>query len=76
MSNRGLPDLTEGLVLKGAFDAYGSGLWQQGRIMPQSRGSMVVARVLDPQAGERVLDLCAAPGGKTTHLLAADGWRG
>jgi 16S rRNA (cytosine967-C5)-methyltransferase len=64
------------LVLSGAFDAYGSELWQQGRIMPQSRASMLVARVLDPQPGERVLDLCAAPGGKTTHLLALMGGEG
>jgi len=65
-----LPELGEGVVLAGSFDAYGSELWQDGRIMPQSRASMVVARTLDPQPGELVLDLCAAPGGKTTHLAA------
>jgi 16S rRNA (cytosine967-C5)-methyltransferase len=44
--------------------------------MPQSRASAVVARVLAPEAGERVLDLCAAPGGKTTHLAALMGGEG
>ncbi|HEY5316872.1 MAG TPA: RsmB/NOP family class I SAM-dependent RNA methyltransferase, partial [Solirubrobacteraceae bacterium] len=39
-------------------------------IMPQSRGSMAAARILAPEPGERVLDLCAAPGAKTTHLAA------
>ena len=38
--------------------------------MPQSRASMLVARAVDPRPGERVLDLCAAPGAKTTHLAA------
>jgi 16S rRNA (cytosine967-C5)-methyltransferase len=66
----GAPDLPEGLVLEAPFDAHGSELWREGAIMPQSRGSMRVARVLAPAAGERVLDLCAAPGGKTTHLAA------
>lgn len=32
---------------------------------------MAPARLLDAQPGERVLDLCAAPGGKTTQLAAA-----
>jgi 16S rRNA (cytosine967-C5)-methyltransferase len=58
------------LVLEGPFDAFGSPLWEQGLFMPQSRAAMAVARVLAPRPGERVLDLCAAPGGKTTHLAA------
>lgn len=65
-----LPELPEALVLEGPFDTFGSEQWNRGEIMPQSRGSMVVSRVLEPQPGERVLDLCAAPGGKTTHLAA------
>ncbi len=44
--------------------------------MGQSTGSMRVARMLGPRAGDRVLDLCAAPGGKTTHLAALQGSKG
>jgi 16S rRNA (cytosine967-C5)-methyltransferase len=64
------PGLPEGLVVDGAFDAWGTREWEDGLLMPQSRAAMAVARVLDPRPGERVLDLCAAPGGKTTHLAA------
>ncbi|MEX2196929.1 MAG: 16S rRNA (cytosine(967)-C(5))-methyltransferase RsmB [Thermoleophilaceae bacterium] len=64
------PGLPEGLVLCVPFDVHGSELFAGGLLMPQSRGSMLAARVVDPQPGESVLDLCAAPGGKATHLAA------
>ena len=34
----------------------------------QDESSMLVGRILAPQSGEQILDLCAAPGGKTTHI--------
>jgi 16S rRNA (cytosine967-C5)-methyltransferase len=64
------PELPEGRVLEAPFDVFGSEAFQQGLVMPQSRGSMLAGRALAPGAGERVLDLCAAPGAKTTHLAA------
>jgi 16S rRNA (cytosine967-C5)-methyltransferase len=67
------PDLAEGLLLTAPFDAFGSPEWEQGLFMPQSRAAMAVAHALGPQPGEDVLDLCAAPGGKTTHLAALMG---
>ncbi len=39
-----------------------------GRIWPQSRGSQLAALCVGSRDGERVLDLCAAPGGKTGAL--------
>jgi NOL1/NOP2/sun family putative RNA methylase len=42
----------------------------QGRLYIQSPSSMVPVQVLDPQPGEEILDLAAAPGGKTLHLAA------
>jgi 16S rRNA (cytosine967-C5)-methyltransferase len=62
--------LPEGLVVDAPFDAFSSPLWEQGLFMPQSRAAMAVARALAPGPGDTVLDLCAAPGGKTTHLAA------
>jgi 16S rRNA (cytosine967-C5)-methyltransferase len=41
---------------------------EEGRIWPQSRASQLVGHVVGSSAGERVLDLCAAPGGKATML--------
>jgi len=62
--------IPEALVLDEPFDVHGSPLWRDGAFIAQSRAAMLVGRALDPRPGERVLDLCAAPGGKTTHLAA------
>jgi 16S rRNA (cytosine967-C5)-methyltransferase len=64
------PNLPEALIIDSPFDAHGSPLWSAGEFMAQSRASMLVSRILDPQPGERILDLCAAPGAKSTHLAA------
>jgi 16S rRNA (cytosine967-C5)-methyltransferase len=58
----------DGLVVRGtdrldALPSYKDGLFQV-----QDVGAMLVAPLCLPQAGHRVLDVCAAPGGKTTHL--------
>jgi 16S rRNA (cytosine967-C5)-methyltransferase len=69
-------ELPEALVLDGPFDLHGSSAWGAGQILAQSRAAMLVSRALDPRAGERVLDLCAAPGGKSTHIAALMGDEG
>ncbi|KAG6607982.1 rRNA (cytosine-C(5))-methyltransferase NOP2C, partial [Cucurbita argyrosperma subsp. sororia] len=40
----------------------------EGEIFLQNLPSIVTAHALDPQKGERILDMCAAPGGKTTAI--------
>jgi 16S rRNA (cytosine967-C5)-methyltransferase len=46
-----------------ALEAY-----RRGYLHVQGESAMLTARILDPQPGDRVLDGCSAPGGKTTHL--------
>ncbi|MBV9797014.1 MAG: 16S rRNA (cytosine(967)-C(5))-methyltransferase RsmB [Solirubrobacterales bacterium] len=64
------PELPEGLILAGPLDIQSTELWRRGAVMGQSRASMLISRVLGPRPGERVLDLCAAPGAKSTQLAA------
>jgi 16S rRNA (cytosine967-C5)-methyltransferase len=44
---------------------------ETGYAWPQSRGSQLAGDAVGARPGERVLDLCAAPGGKATQLAAA-----
>jgi 16S rRNA (cytosine967-C5)-methyltransferase len=41
----------------------------EGLVSVQDAGAQLAARLLDVRAGQRILDACAAPGGKTGHIL-------
>lgn len=43
--------------------------FEEGLVSVQDEGAQLAAFLLDPQKGDRVLDACAAPGGKSGHLL-------
>lgn len=43
--------------------------FENGAVSVQDGAAQMAAQLLDPQPGERILDACAAPGGKTCHLL-------
>jgi 16S rRNA (cytosine967-C5)-methyltransferase len=64
------PPEAEATDLPGAYrvERVDDSLVAAGRIWPQSRGSQLAGLCVGSQDGERVLDLCAAPGGKTGQL--------
>ncbi|CAI1997700.1 MULTISPECIES: 16S rRNA (cytosine(967)-C(5))-methyltransferase RsmB [Serratia] len=45
--------------------------FSEGWVTVQDASAQGCVDLLDPQDGEQILDLCAAPGGKTTHILEA-----
>lgn len=51
-------------------------LVEQGLMVPQDEGSMLISLALAPDPGAVVIDACAAPGGKATHLAALVGSAG
>ncbi len=74
---RALPAAPHGLTLlervgdPRELPGYGEGLW-----CVQDRSAQAIAPLLDPRPGQRILDACAAPGGKSTHLGELIGDRG
>jgi len=60
----------EALVVRGRLGRLALERIAAGDLLAQARGSQAVVALLDPQPGERVLDLCAAPGVKTTAIAA------
>jgi len=69
------PELGGVVVVEEARSVIGSTallapMVEDGTLVPQSLASQLVTVVLDPQPGDRILDMCAAPGGKTTHIAS------
>ena len=77
LAARALPEAPHGItLLERAGDprdlpGYAEGLW-----CVQDRSAQRIAPLLDPRPGQRILDACAAPGGKSTHLAELIGDRG
>lgn len=68
-----LPEAEEGkyldcAVLTAGFDIAKSNEYCEGLITAQDEAAMFAAYILNPNPGDMVIDMCAAPGGKTTHL--------
>jgi 16S rRNA (cytosine967-C5)-methyltransferase len=58
----------EGIVLIDSPPTSELPFLKEGFYIIQDEASQLVTSILDPKPGERILDACAAPGGKTTHM--------
>jgi 16S rRNA (cytosine967-C5)-methyltransferase len=67
-------DATGVLRVDGALDVAASQAFKSGAVVPIARAAVLIAQRAGAAEGMRVLDLCAAPGGKTA-VLAASGAR-
>ena len=63
-----IPNLPQGLRIEGAGTITDLLGYKQGWWVIQDSSAQLVTHLLDPQPGETVIDACAAPGGKTTHI--------
>jgi 16S rRNA (cytosine967-C5)-methyltransferase len=64
-----MPLVESGLNLTKAMDVERLPGFSQGRVSVQDGAAQLAAGLLMPQPGMRVLDACAAPGGKSCHIL-------
>lgn len=72
-----VPPLPQALRLTGNVGAIQNlPGFQEGWWTVQDSSAQLVAHLLDPQPGEIIIDTCAAPGGKTTHIAELMGDRG
>ena len=59
----------QAIVLQQAVDVGELPEFENGEVSVQDEAAQIAALLLAPQAGERILDACSAPGGKACHIL-------
>lgn len=67
------PYARDAVTLADAVDVEHLPGFAQGEVSVQDAAAQLAADLVDPRPGERLLDACAAPGGKTGHLLERAG---
>lgn len=79
MSRAGIFRVLEGVAIcmtNRVYDLPSFNKVLEGEIFLQNLPSIIAAHALDPQKGERILDMCSAPGGKTTAIAMLMGDQG
>ena len=61
-------EVYDGYIVSDGFDISADSLYNDGYYTIQDSAAMQTAKVLAPCEGDTVIDMCAAPGGKTTHI--------
>lgn len=64
-----IPETTAGIILKEAVDVQQLPGFSEGEVSVQDGAAQLVAELLELAPKQKVLDACAAPGGKTAHML-------
>jgi 16S rRNA (cytosine967-C5)-methyltransferase len=65
-----------GIIIQDPPPLTSWGIFQEGWLQVQDEASQLVSYIVAPRPGERILDVCAAPGGKATHLAQLMGDQG
>lgn len=65
-----IPYIPEGIEIGNGSAFFRGDFLKEGAAYVQNRSSMIPAQILAPRPGEKVLDMCSAPGSKTTQMAA------
>ncbi len=58
----------EAIFIKGVSSLKDLELFKKGYFLVQDESSMLVSKILNPKPGDFIIDVCSAPGGKSTHI--------